>query len=450
MISSFLSGFNKGHERSIKAKKNIFFLALIKIVGILTSLLLVSIAIDYVDKVQYGVWLTISSIVGWFSFFDIGLSNGMRNKFAEAISKGDEKSAKAYVSTTYFSLTILFLLVWIIFVSINRYLDWNAILKIPESNASNVRILALIIFSYFVISFILRTVNTVLAANQQPAKASLIDVLGQLFSLFTVFILIKTTQGSLVRLGFGLTIVPLVVLLAANLFLFGREYKKYAPSLKLFKLKYLKATWGLSFKFFVIQVAALIQYQTANIIIARSFSMENVTDYNVTFKYFNVLLMVFTILITPFWSATTEAFSKNDYAWIKNVIKRYRQVFVLFIIAGIIMLLASSFVYDIWVGITTIPFVMSAWCLVYVITSIYGSIYVHLLNGIGAIKIQFYFSLITPVLFILLCWLFIDVFQWGVYSLFIASIISNLNGIILAPLQYRKIFIEKKGGIWRA
>jgi O-antigen/teichoic acid export membrane protein len=450
MISSFLSGFNKGHERSVKAKKNIFFLALIKVAGILTSLQLVSIAIDYVNKDQYGVWLTVSSIVMWLSFFDIGLSNGMRNKFAEALSKGDEKAAKAYVSTTYFSLTILFLLVWIVFISINRYLDWCAILNIPESNASNVRILALIIFSYFVINFILRTINTILIASQQPAKASLIDVLGQLLSLLVIFILIKTTQGSLVRLGLGLTIAPVVILLIANLFLFGREYRKYAPSLKLFQLQYLKAIFGLSFKFFVIQVAALIQYQTANIIIARSFSMADVTDYNIVFKYFNVLLMGFTILLTPFWSASTDAFSKNDYVWIKNAVKRYRQFLILFIVAGCIMLLVSSFFYDLWVGITTIPFIMSVWCLVYVITSIYGAIYVNLLNGIGAIKIQFYSSLITPILFISLCWLFIDIFQWGVFSLFIASILSNLNGIVLAPLQYRKIFIEMKGGIWNA
>jgi O-antigen/teichoic acid export membrane protein len=452
MIASFLSGFNKGHERTVKAKKNIFFLILIKIVGILTSLMLVPIAIDYVNKDQYGVWLTVSSIVVWFSFFDIGLTNGMRNKFTEAISRGDEKSAKAYVSTTYFSLMGIFLLVWFIFMLVNRYLDWCAILKIPQTNASDIRILVLIVFTYFVIGFILKIINTVLIAGQQPAKASLIDVLGQLLALLTIFILIRTTQGSLVHLGLGLTIAPLVVFLIANLFLFGGEYKKYAPAFKCFKLKYLKAIFGLSSKFFVIQIAALIQYQTANIIIARSFSMEDVTDYNVAFKYFNVLLMGFTILLTPFWSASTEAFSKGDYAWIKNTVKRYTQIWVLFIVAGSVMLLLSSFAYDLWVGagITSISFIMSLCCLTYVITTMYGAIYVNLLNGIGAVKIQFYSSLITPLLFILLCWLFIDIFQWGVFSLFIASIVSNLNGIIIAPLQYRKIFVEKKGGIWKA
>ena len=35
--------------------------------------------------------LTLSSIIGWFAFFDIGFGNGLRNKFAEAIAKGDHQ-----------------------------------------------------------------------------------------------------------------------------------------------------------------------------------------------------------------------------------------------------------------------------------------------------------------------------------------------------------------------
>ena len=449
----FLSFFNKGHERSIKAKKNILFIAFLKSLGILSSLLLVPITISYVDKSHYGIWLTISSVVAWLSLLDIGLSNGMRNRFTEAIAKGDEKSAKAYVSTTYFSLSIIFFSLWVVFLLVNKYIDWCALLKITESNASDVSALVLIVFSYFCMQFVLRIVNTILTANQQPAKSSLIDVLGQLFSLLIIFILTKTTQGSLVNLGLGLTIAPLLILSTANVLLFRGGYKKYAPAWSCFKLKYFKDIFGLSFKFFVIQTAALIQYQTANIIIARNFSTESVADYNITYKYFSVLLMGFMILLTPFWSASTEAFSKKDFTWIKNAVKRYNQILLLFIGAGIVMLLVSSFIYDLWLGkgiTTSISFQMSLWCFIYVITSMFGAIYVYLLNGIGAVKIQFYSSMITPILFIFLCWWFIGCLHWGVYSLFVASIIANLNGIFIAPLQYRKIFIERKEGIWRA
>jgi len=451
MISFFRNYFNQGHERSIKAKKNIFFLGLIKLLGILISLLLVPIAINYLDKHYYGIWLTVSSIVAWLALFDVGLSNGMKNKFAEAVAQGEEQKAKIYVSTTYFFLFVIFFCLWLVFLFANNYIDWCALLKISKEHSQEVQTLVFIVISYFCVLFILRTINALLTANQQPAKASFFDTLGQLLAFLTIFILTKTTQGSLVYLGLGLTIPPLIVYLIANIYLFQGMFKKYIPSLKCVKIDYFKDIFGLSFKFFIIQMAALIQYQTANIIIARYFSMENVADYNIVYKYFNVLLMGFMILLTPFWSASTEAFSKKDFNWITNAIKRYKQLLLVFIGIGIILLFGSSLFYNFWIGeIVSIPFIMSFWCLIYMLTTMYGAIYVHLLNGIGAVKIQYYSSLATPILFILLCWFFFSHLQLGIYSLFIASVICNINGILFAPFQYRQIFIKGKGGIWKA
>lgn len=74
--------FTKGHERSIKAKKNILASFIIKGLSIAISLVLVPLTINYINPTQYGIWLTLSSIVAWFSFFDIGLTQGLRNKFA--------------------------------------------------------------------------------------------------------------------------------------------------------------------------------------------------------------------------------------------------------------------------------------------------------------------------------------------------------------------------------
>lgn len=444
--------FSTGHQRTIKAKKNILVMALIKVVSILISLFLVRLTIGYVDTARYGIWFTVSSIVVWFSFCDIGLSNGMRNKFAEAVEKGNHPLAKAYVSTTYLSLAIIFAALWLVFLWASTHINWCALLNIPDSNDAEILMLVSIVFSFFCLQFVLRIINTILLANQQPAKSSFIDMLGQLLSLLIIIVLIHTTQGSLIYLGLGLTLAPLLILLLANLCLFRGEYKQYAPSLSCCRFKYFKEIFGLSSKFFIIQIAAIIQYQTANFIIARYFSMESVTDYNIVYKYFNVLFMCFMILLTPFWSAATEAFAKKDFVWISHTVKRYNQLVIVFTGVGLIMLLASTFVYDLWLGkgMVSIPFQMSMWCLINVAVSMFGAIYVNLLNGIGVVKIQYYASLVTPFLFIGLCWLMIDRWHWGVYSLFIAFVVSNVNGVILAPLQYHKIFRQGKGGLWKA
>ena len=106
-LTNLKSNLNKGHDRSVKAKKNIFASFIIKGCNIAISLVLVPLTIHYVNPTQYGIWLTLSSIIGWFAFFDIGFGNGLRNKFAEAIAKDDHQLARIYLSTTYAILSII-------------------------------------------------------------------------------------------------------------------------------------------------------------------------------------------------------------------------------------------------------------------------------------------------------------------------------------------------------
>ena len=165
---------NSGQERSVKAKKNIALSLIIKGLSISTSFAMVPITIDYINPTGYGIWLTLSSIVGWFSFFDIGLTQGLRNKFAEARAKGDDTAAQIYVSTTYGVLAIIFGAVWVIYLLFSSFLDWSAILKVSEEMNPEVSLLALIVFTYFCLQFVFRIITTIIIADQQPARASLI------------------------------------------------------------------------------------------------------------------------------------------------------------------------------------------------------------------------------------------------------------------------------------
>ena len=131
---SFINGvINKGQERSVKAKKNIIASFFLKGSSIIISIVMVPLAINYVNVSQYGIWLTLSSIVVWFSFFDIGLTQGLRNKFAEAVAKGNDELARVYVSTTYAILGIICSIIWLLFIFINQYLNWPKILNSPVS-----------------------------------------------------------------------------------------------------------------------------------------------------------------------------------------------------------------------------------------------------------------------------------------------------------------------------
>jgi len=449
-IQYFTRFISKGHERSIRAKKNILSSFIIKGFSMVASFLMLPITLSYVDASEYGVWLTLSSIVGWFVFFDIGLTQGLRNKFAEAKVKGENDLAKIFVSTTYAILFLVFTVTWIVFLLTNAFLDWSKILNVSQSMRPEVTTLAVIVFTYFCISFVLRIITTVLLADQKPAGSSFIDLAGQILSLAIILVLVKTTEGSIVKLGLALCLSPLVILIGANLFLFNGMYKRFKPSISHVKLSYAKDLFSLGVVFFVIQVANIIQFQTANIIIARNFGTADVTSYNVVHKYFGMLNMIFTIFLTPFWSASTEAFQKQDFQWIRNGIKRYNQLNLALVVVGAVMLVSSNFVYRIWLGEGTvdIPFALSLYGFLFFNTSIFGGKYVSFLNGISALRIQFIACVISPFLYILIVIFLIRTLHIGVHALFIASIITNFNTYILAPIQTHQILNKGKKGIW--
>ncbi|MFS4491353.1 lipopolysaccharide biosynthesis protein [Maribacter sp. 2308TA10-17] len=450
LIQKIKNAFFGGHERTVKANKNILFSFVIKVVSIVISLVVVPLTLNYVNPSRYGIWLTLSSIVAWFSFFDIGITHGLRNKYAEARAKGDTKSAQIYISTTYGILAIVFVSIWLLFLVVNPFLDWSDLLKLSPEYSSDVSKLALIVFTYFCMQFVLRTITTIISADQEPAKASLIDVIGQIISLIVIVILVKTTEGSLVYLGLALCVSPLLALIGANIFFFKGKYREFRPTISKVKFSYAKSLFNLGVVFFIIQIAGLIQFESANIIISRNFGPADVTDYNIVFKYFGVLSMGFTIFLTPFWSAATEAYVKNDIGWIKESMKKYNILNIFFVLVGIIMLFFADSIYDLWLGKDTvqIDYLLSLWGLIFFTVSIFGSKYVSFLNGISALRLQFWASIISPILYIALTLLFIQYFEMGVYALFVASVIANFNAFILAPIQYHMIINKGKKGIW--
>ena len=109
---------NIQNPRSRKAIKNVIVSFGLKGVSMIMSLVLVPLTLSYLTQYEYGVWLTLTSILVWLDFFDIGLTNGLRNKLAESIAKEDWDRGRAYVSTTFFILSLIVFLI-IIFFSLN-------------------------------------------------------------------------------------------------------------------------------------------------------------------------------------------------------------------------------------------------------------------------------------------------------------------------------------------
>lgn len=155
--------------------------------------------------------------------------------------------------------------------------------------------------------------GVILIADQRPAVYNAFMPIGNVITLIIIILLIHFSEdGSLIVLGFVLSAVPAMVLLVMTFVLFNGRYRKYRPSLKLVNLKLSGDLMKLGRKFFIIQISAIVLFMTSNIIIIQLLGPEEVTIYNIAYKYFSIPIMVFAIIMTPIWSAVTEAYVKKD------------------------------------------------------------------------------------------------------------------------------------------
>jgi O-antigen/teichoic acid export membrane protein len=176
-------GKNLGHSRSRNIKKNIFASFLLKGSSIVIGFLIVPICLGYIDKTRYGVWLTVSSILGWFSFFEVGLGTGLRNKLAESFAVKDYAKARIYVSTTYFIITTFAILISIIFLIVRGFIDWTWFFNTDPSMENELVNLVNIVFFIFMLKFILKLIVSILYADQKPALANSIGPIGSFLAI---------------------------------------------------------------------------------------------------------------------------------------------------------------------------------------------------------------------------------------------------------------------------
>jgi O-antigen/teichoic acid export membrane protein len=443
----FSNFFSNGHPRSIEAKKNIAASFLIKGLSIAVSLILVPLTIHYVNPTQYGIWLTLSSIIAWLSFFDIGFGNGLRNRFTEAKAIGNMTKARIYISTTYAVLTMIFTTVWVVFYVANFFIDWAEILNAPVGMTKDLSLLAQIVFSFFCLQIVLKTINTILIADQKPAKAAFFDLIGQILVLIIIFSLTKLTQGSIIYLGLTLGIVPILVLVISSFWFYRNKYKEIAPSFRYVNLSYAKDIMQLGLKFFLIQIAVIIIYQTSNIIIAHVCSPQDVTIYNVAFKYFGVATMVFSIIVTPFWSAFTDAYVSNEYIWMKKSVRLLKKIALAFIFILVLMVVVSPFVFKLWIGeVLIIRISISIMVALYVMTNIWNSLHSMILNGLGKIKLQLYVSFFCTLINIPLAILLGR--KFGIEGVVLSAFLLNLLSVIYSPIQVKRLLNKSAKGIW--
>ena len=428
----------------IKIYTQLIYSLVFKSISMILVFLTTSFIFKYLGNIDYGIWVTIYSIISWVYFLDFGFSNVIKTKLPTLL-QNKQKEVNVLISTIYIGIGGISLFILLLFIILNLFVSFSDFLNIDN---------ALINFNSILFLNLLFSVLILIIGNYKAlfvgvVKTHIVEfsmMMIQLFIFCFILLLYKYNlfQGCskilLVSYVFGL--LNLLIGIGFTIYFFSKN-KEIKISFKHFDLSVLKINASLGLKYFIIQVCMIVIYSTDYVLITKYFGPKDVANYDIVLKIFQVPMMLIIAALSPFWSIFSKTFAEQKHAWIRKTLVIYNFSF-LFFIAGITVLtfIINEIIY-LWMNerfeiSKTLLLTIS----IYISMRTFTAMYNYFLNGINKINLSLGLTVFGAVINIPLCILMIKA-GFGVSGIVIGTCISILPTTIALPIQAFKIINRK-------
>lgn len=383
-----------------------------------------------------GIWFTLLSVLAWILNCDMGIGNGLRNKLVGALKSNDRDEGKKYVSSSYLFLCSVSVVIILIISIISRFANWNAVFNISTKILGKEELAEALTILLIAICFqlILRLITSVLYALQQAFIPSLLNLMTNVIMLLFSWMTVKLgVNGSIINMAWAYLFAVNFPLVITTILVFCISHRELAPSVRYYEKKYAISTLKIGGVFLWIQFMAMILNSTNSYFVTLFIGNAAVVDFNIYNKIFTLIGTFVTLASTPIWSAVTKAQVEKNYVWMNKLFKKFLFIAIVAIVAEFIIIFPLQFIFDIWLGESTIQVNYG----VAVIFAVYGSIMIWssaitcFVNGLGELKLQSIFLTMGAV---------IDVALTYYLSMIINSYVAIVIANIIAFLPY--LFVQ--------
>lgn len=384
----------------------------------------VRITYAYLGEEIYGLWSAVTSFFALFQFADLGLGNGLKTRLSQSYGNEDKEQSVRLISSTYFVLLIVSIIIMTAFLIIYPYIDWAELMNAETEKA--VVLAGGVVFAIVasrILNIPLALVERTQMALQEGYKSNLWQTLAYILSLIAVLLFSKLDLGPLQMIWASSMVVVIVSGINMIVYFFHQK-RDYAPSLKKIDLKTSKIMLRSGFAFFVLSILTTVGLALDNFIVARTVSLSDAAVYSILYKVTHMIGGVTTMLSAPLWAANGEAYARNDFAWIRKSTKKMSLLLLsMSLLASLVLVLISKPFFKIWIG-SNFQFniiLLIGLCIMQMLLS-GASPFFMILNAFGKVKVQIImFAIYTPISFFLKYFLSVkfgaEIIPWaGVFS----------------------------------
>lgn len=449
MIDLFINKVKNSNENDKIVYRNVLGAFLVKGGALFVTLFTLPAYINFFNNDSVlGIWFTLLSLLNWILNFDLGIGNGLRNHLSMSISLHDEEKTKKYISSAYFAVGGIVLLVSVIFICLAKTIDFNSLLNISIDviSAEAMYRTMVIIFVGVMAQFWLKLINSILYALQKSSINNfLVLCTNVLILLATLLIPSRSNEINIIIMAIIHALAVAFPLLIATIVIFNSDLKYARPQIKNVSKKDIKDVLSLGGIFFLIQIEYMIIMSTNEFLISKTGGSKYVVDYQVYYKLFSLGSTIFALALTPLWSVITKAKAEKNYVWIKNTYKKFLLLAGVFCAGEFLLIFFMEPILVIWVGADNIPDIKLWNSIIFAILGclmILNSVQSSIANGLGELKIQLICFTLGAILRIPLSYILVGVMgDWiGVVA---ANVVCMLIYCVVQPVEVQ-LFFKKK------
>ena len=328
-------------------------------VQVLTALVTVPLTLHYLGPQRYGMWMVMSSLIAMLGFADLGLGYGLLNAVSGAHGRDDKEEAALYVSSAFFTLVAISILLVAAFAAVYTIVPWARLFNVnmPLAVAESGPAVALLFLS-FAVGLPLSVVSRVRSGYQEGFIDSAWTAAGNLLSLALVLLAVAVRAG-LPVLVLAMAAGPLLATAMNGVELFWRRFPWLRPRWTAASRTAAYAVLGTGLYFFVLQIAGAVAYQSDSLVIAHVIGPNAVAQYAIPMKLFMMVPMIMGLLYVSLWPAYAEAFSRGDKNWAMVTLRRSIWLAVLIGVPSCAALVAvGKPLIRLWVGSSVEPTIL--------------------------------------------------------------------------------------------
>lgn len=439
-----MNGDTNTARRSKKLKKNIIGSVILKGLGIILSFLLLPLTVHYLSEVEYGVWVTLFSVLNWINMLDMGIGLGLRNKLAEAVARENISDMRSYISTGIGTMLVIGLVFLIVFHVGMQFVNMQSIFNTTLLSEDELYQATYYTGVFVIVSFVLSIINQIYYAYQKAAMVGGIGIMHSLIMLVVVYYLTLLPNHQLLYFVFAFGIAMISSRLGFIWWFFKKEYR-VIPRWRYFAISKVRSISDLGIRFFIIQICCIFGYTFNNFLITEFLGPEYVRTFDIIAKIISFSLVLQTLVTTPLWSAYTEAYVRRDYTWMRKAFWKSMYLTFALILAIIIgSLFMDSLIY-LWMHIR-LEYSALLLCLIglYYAEVLICNGLCMLLNGIGDINIQLFAWILAATSVVPFTYLFSSVLKMGLEGIALGMVLSMVWLDIVLPIKVWKLLTRWK------